>query len=275
MFDTLRAAGYSKTLKLFILVVSTILAWTLALLMQGNWDAGLVATLVKWATTGIALSLTVLTAWRMAQRVITGIQRRFHKPLAVRVDLEGVRQSGSDKADIALKWEDIRLIQHKGAAHLIRGTDKGQKIEISTRLEGHESASSFLKFAFLLRQEIGDGWRGLLTEVKARLEGPGFHFHYDRDRTNTVFINSRGIRHSSAGGVESEMSWELMRGSVMDVQRDQLRFRHTGTKTAITIPRGRILTTSLKSSFVGHFTPRPISPILHPSANHSRLTVAI
>lgn len=238
MFDTLRVPGYAKTLKFFFLIVSTALVWILALLMLGNWESGIGATTAKWALTGIALSLTLLAVLRIGQRALSGLRHRFHRPLAVRIDLEGVHQSGAEEPGAYLKWEDIRLVQHKSASHMIRGTDKAKKIEISTRLEGHRAASSFLKFVFVLRQEVGDDWRGLLTEVRARLEGPGFHFHYDRDRTNTVFINSKGIRHTSADGVESEMTWGLLRESVMDEQKNHLRFRHTGTKTSIALPRG-------------------------------------
>lgn len=238
MFNTLRTAGYARTLNLFVLVVFTALLWTLAFLMLGNFGSGGSAALAYWTTTGFAAALTLLVAFRFGQRITVRLRRVFHPPAPVHIDVDGVHQSISHEAGVDLKWEDIRLVQHKGAAHLIRGADKGQKIEISTQLEGHETASSFLKFAFLLRQEIGDNWRGLLTEVEARLEGPGFHFHYDRDRTNTVFINNLGIRHSSADGVESHMSWDLMRDSTMEAQKDQLRFRHTGTRTSIVIPRG-------------------------------------
>lgn len=238
VFSTLRTEGYAKTLRLFVLIVLSVLVWTLALLMVRNSGSGAGETIGVWAVIGFALTLTLLTALRVGQRLTWLAQRLFHRPVAFHIDLDGIHQSGPQKAAVDLTWADIRLIQHKGASHLIRGVDKRQKVEISTQLEGHETASSFLKFVFLLRQEIGDNWRGLLTEVEARLEGPGFHFHYDRDRTNTVFINSQGIRHSSADGIESDMPWDLLRESVVDVQKDQLRFRHKGSRTSIAIPRG-------------------------------------
>lgn len=238
MFETLAKAGYAKTLKLFVLVVLTSLMWFLALLILSNSGSGVGATVALWSLTGVAMTLSVLVAVRLVQRITSGIRQMFHTPLGVRVDVDGVHQSGAADRDVDLKWEDIRLIQHRGLTHTIRGADKNQRIEISTRLEGHAAVSSFLKFAFLLRQEAGDEWNGLLGEVQARLAGTGFHFHYDSDRTNTVFIDNQGIKHSSADGVEAEMSWKEMRQSSLERQKDQLRFRHKGSKSSLAIPRG-------------------------------------
>lgn len=238
MFETLEKADFVKTLKLFILVVLTPLMWFLALLILSNSGSGAGATLALWGVTGVAMTLSVLVVVRLVQRIASGIRQMFHTPLGVRIDGDGVHQSGAADQDVDLKWEDIRIIQHKGLSHTIRGADKSQRIEISTRLEGHAAVSSFLKFAFLLRQEAGEDWNGLLHEVQARLAGTGFHFHYDSDRTNTVFIDNQGIKHSSGDGVEAEMSWQEMRQSSLERQKDHLHFRHKGSKSSLAIPRG-------------------------------------
>lgn len=232
------ATNYSRTLGFVILILLGALFWMMVVLMLGNAGDDIGTWIAAWVLAGVALLVTVLVALRLGARALSLFGRLIHRPTAVLVDESGVRQTGSRGDTVDLKWEDIRLIQDRRSVHLVRGSDKGQQIEISARLEDHETLSAFLKFAFLLRQEIGADWRGLLTEVKERLDGPGFHFHYDSDRTDTVHINSQGIKHSSAPGVENEMPWDLMRDSILELHRGKLKFRHTGSKTSISIPRG-------------------------------------
>ncbi len=238
VFNTLIAASYSKTLGLVILVLIGALSWTTAILMLGNADDNTAATLATWILVGVALVLTALAALRVGARVLSLFGRLLHRSEAVLVDASGVHQTGSRGDTVDLNWEDIRLIQDRRSVHLVRGSARNQRIEISVQLENHETISAFLKFAFLLRQEIGTEWRGLIPEVTERLNGPGFHFHYDGERTDTVYINSQGIKHSSAHGIESEMPWDLMRDSIFESHRDGLKFRHTGSRTSIVIPRG-------------------------------------
>ncbi len=237
-FDTLKAASHSERLKSVILIFLSGLFWTLALLMSGGLHGMRDGSITVWVMAGLAVFLTLLVILRLVVRIAALASGLFRQTTPVLVDVNGVHQTTARGQEVDLKWEDIRLIQHRRSAHLVRGRDKKQTIEISTRLQNHETASAFLKFSFLLRQETGSEWRGLLTEVRSRLEGPGFHFHYDGDRTDTVYINSFGIRHSSIDGIESEMTWDLMRESKLDKQKDRLRFRHTGSRTSISIPRG-------------------------------------
>lgn len=238
VFSDLTTSRSSKKLGLFILILLSALVWLISLLMQGNQAETSGSSFALWMMAGLALLLTAIVALVLGARIMAFSVRLFHPPATVIVDADGVHQTGSTGKETDLTWEDIRLIQHRRTAHLVRGRDKRDQIEISALLKGHKTASAFLKFAFLLRQEIGIEWRGLLTEVRSRLEGPGFHFHYDGDRTDTVYVNSYGIKHSSIDGIESEMPWDLMRESILDVQKDKLKFRHTGSKTSITIPRG-------------------------------------
>lgn len=237
-FDTVKTASYSARLKFLILIFLSGLFWTMALLMSGNSHDPRGASVTGWVMAGLALLLTLLVILRLVARIAAFSSGLFRQTTPVLVDIDGVHQTSARGQEVDLKWEDIRLIQHRRAAHLVRGRDKKQTIEISTRLQNHETVSAFLKFSFLLRQETGSEWRGLLTEVRSRLEGPGFHFHYDGDRTDTVYINAFGIRHSSVDGIESEMTWDLMRESKLDKQKDRLRFSHTGSRTSISIPRG-------------------------------------
>lgn len=206
--------------------------------MLGNGSDSTGAAVATWVLVGLALVLTALVVIRLGGRALSLFGYLIHRPTAVLFDANGVHQTGSKGNTIDLDWEDIRLIQHRRAVHVVRGSDKSQQIKISARLEGHETMSAFLEFAFLLRQEIGAEWRGLLTEVRERLDGPGFHFHYDSERADAVYINRYGIKHSSADGNESEMSWDLMRDSIFEPHRGTLKFRHTGSKTSISIPRG-------------------------------------
>lgn len=237
-FDTLKAASYLESLKFLILIFLSSLFWTMALLMSGGLQGMRDGTVAGWVMAGLALLLTLLVILRLVARIAAFSSGLFRQTTPVLVDIDGVHQTGARGQEVDLKWEDIRLIQHRRSAHLVRGRDRKQTIEISTRLQDHETVSAFLKFAFLLRQETGSEWRGLLTEVRSRLEGPGFHFHYNGDRTDTVYITAFGIRHSSIDGIESEMTWDLMRESIVDKQKDRLRFRHTGSRTSISIPRG-------------------------------------
>ena len=190
---------------------------------------------------GLALSATFFVFFTLS-KIRGGLRalwdRRFHPPTSVALAGDGLAQASKDSDLTELKWEDIRVVQHKRNAHMVRGRDKRDQIEISKRLQDHQELSAFIKFAFLLRQEASGDWVSILDEVRARLSGSGFYFHYDSTRKHMVHINAKGISHLSPKGGEEQMDWDLMKESIFDQSKSMLRFKHPGTQTVLTIPRG-------------------------------------
>lgn len=164
--------------------------------------------------------------------------RRFHKPTPVRLESTGLAQVDDSGTLSTLSWEDIRVVQHRRLAHLVRGRDKKQQIEISKRLSDHEGLSAFIKFAFLLRQEASGEWQGLLAETRTRLQGPGFHFHCDGKRTRAIHIDAKGLAFVDGSGGEQRMDWDLLKESIFEPTKSMLRFKHPGSQTVLCLPRG-------------------------------------
>jgi hypothetical protein len=191
-----------------------------------------------WALASLASLLGIYVVIRFLDGLTALWTRLFHRPMPIFIDPHGVTQTASDGKRIELAWEDIRVVRHKRSSHIIRGKDRNQRIEISTLLFGHQDLSAFIKFAFLLRQEVGASWTGFLGEVRARLAGPGFYFHYDGDRKNTVHITQESISHTSPEGDFESMSWELMKESVFETKKNMLVFRHTGSRQQVSLPCG-------------------------------------
>lgn len=190
---------------------------------------------------GLVLSAAFFALFILSKirRGIGGLwDRRFHRPTPVVLAGDGLAQASHDGTLIELKWEDIRVVQHRRSAHMVRGRDKKDQVEISKRLQDHQELSAFIKFAFLLRQEASGDWVGFLDEVRSRLSGSGFHFHYDSKRKHMVHIDAKGISHLSPKGGDEQMDWDLMKESIFDQSKSMLRFKHPGTQTILTIPRG-------------------------------------
>jgi hypothetical protein len=232
-FESLERGNLGGAARTFTLLVLAVLLAFMGLLAREN-TSQLMATGL-FAVSGLLGLYTV-------SKILGGLNRlwinQFRRPAPVLLFNGGVEQKSAEGGTNHLEWQDIRVIQHRRRAHLIRGKDKDSQVEISLRLRDHDDLAAFIEFAFLLRQEAGKEWEGLLYEVRDRLDDKGFHFHFDRNRAHAIHIDRQGITHTASDGTVEQMDWALMKESIFDRGRTVLRFRHPGTKTSLSIPLG-------------------------------------
>lgn len=159
-------------------------------------------------------------------------------PAPVGISDEGVSQAYSETDIVSIPWMDIRLVRWRRDGYLIKGTEKGQEIEIDARLVNAEKAAAIIEYAFMLHQTLNETFNSITDAVRRRMDKGEIKFFYGSDRGSSIGVSRSGITSIANGQDNGSMSWEQLRNSVCEDHKKFLRLRHVSSDTNVDVHAG-------------------------------------